>query len=153
MKVVNHYVSKEKQFKHQWISHQKSWQPEGNGNPLQCSCLGPRDGVAWWAAVYGVAQSRTRLKRLSTSMSLLIFSLMALSIPDRRVLRSLIIIVSESHSIMSDSLRPHGLYSPRNSPGQKTGVGSWSLLPGIFPTQGSHPGLSSCWQILYQLSH
>ena len=36
---------------------------EGNGNPLQCSCLGnPRDGGAWWAAVYGVTQSRTRLK-------------------------------------------------------------------------------------------
>ena len=41
---------------------------EGNGNPLQCSCLGnPRDGGAWWAAVYGVAQSRTQLKRLSSS--------------------------------------------------------------------------------------
>ena len=41
---------------------------EGNGNPLQCSCLeNPRDGEAWWAAVYGVAQSRTRLKRLSSS--------------------------------------------------------------------------------------
>ena len=41
---------------------------EGNGNPLQCSCLGnPRDGGAWWAAVYGVTQSRTRLKRLSSS--------------------------------------------------------------------------------------
>ena len=40
---------------------------EGNGNPLQCSCLeSPRDGEAWWAAVYGVAQSRTRLKRLSS---------------------------------------------------------------------------------------
>ena len=39
---------------------------EGNGNPLQCSCLeNPRDGGAWWAAVHGVAQSRTRLKRLS----------------------------------------------------------------------------------------
>ena len=41
---------------------------EGNGNPLQCSCLeNPRDGGAWWAAVYEVAQSRTRLKRLSSS--------------------------------------------------------------------------------------
>ena len=40
---------------------------EGNGNPLQCSCLeDPRDGGAWWAAVFGVAQSRTRLKRLSS---------------------------------------------------------------------------------------
>ena len=42
---------------------------EGNGNPVQCSCLeNPRDGGAWWAAVYGVAQSRTRLKRLSSSI-------------------------------------------------------------------------------------
>ena len=44
---------------------------EGNGNPLQCSCLeNPRDGGAWWASVYGVAQSRTRLKRLSSSSKL-----------------------------------------------------------------------------------
>ena len=43
---------------------------EGNGNPLQYSCLeNPRDGRAWWAAVYGVAQSRTRLKRPSSSSS------------------------------------------------------------------------------------
>ena len=45
---------------------------EGNGNPLQCSCLeNPRDGGAWWAAVYGVAQSQTRLKQLSSSMNIL----------------------------------------------------------------------------------
>ena len=43
---------------------------EGNGNPLQCSCLeNPRDGGAWWGAVYGIAQSRTRLKQLSSSSS------------------------------------------------------------------------------------
>ena len=43
---------------------------EGNGNPLQCSCLeNPRDGAAWWATVYGVAQSQTQLKRLSSSSS------------------------------------------------------------------------------------
>ena len=60
---------------------------------------------------------------------------------------------SESHSVMSDSLRPHGLYSPWNSPGQNTGVGSLSLLQGIFPTQGSNPGLPHYRWILYQLSH
>jgi len=44
---------------------------EGNGNPLQYSCLeNPRDGVPWWAAVYGVAQSRTQLKRLSSSSNI-----------------------------------------------------------------------------------
>ena len=43
---------------------------EGNGNPLQCSCLeNPKDGGAWWAAIYGVTQSRTRLKQLSSSSS------------------------------------------------------------------------------------
>ena len=43
---------------------------EGNGNPFQCSCLeNPRDGGAWWAAIYGATQSQTRLKRLSSSSS------------------------------------------------------------------------------------
>ena len=57
------------------------------------------------------------------------------------------------HSVVSDSLQPHGLYSPWNSLALKTGVGSLSLLQGIFPTQGSNPGLPHCRQILYQLSH
>ena len=64
---------------------------EGNGNPLQCSCLeNPRDGGAWWAAVYGVAQSRTRLKRLSSSSC--------------RIVRLYI-----RYSVMSNCLQPHGL--------------------------------------------
>ena len=58
-----------------------------------------------------------------------------------------------SHWVMSNSLWPHGLYSLWNSPGQNTGVGSLSLLHGIFPTQGSNPGLPHCRQILYPLSH
>ena len=60
---------------------------------------------------------------------------------------------SESRSVVSDSLRPQGLYSPWNSPGQNTGVGSLSPLQGIFPTQGSNPGFPPCGQILYHLSH
>ena len=60
---------------------------------------------------------------------------------------------SESHSIISNSLRPHGLYSPWNSPGQNTGVVSLSLLQGIFSTQGSNPGLAHCRRVLYQLNH
>ena len=60
---------------------------------------------------------------------------------------------SESHSAVSNSLRPHGLYNPWNSLGQKTGVNSHSLLQGTFLTQGSNPGLLYCRQILYQLSH
>ena len=52
---------------HNWVTS-LSCIGEGNGNPLQCSCLeNPRDGGAWWAAIHGVAQSRTRLKRLSSS--------------------------------------------------------------------------------------
>ena len=60
---------------------------------------------------------------------------------------------SESRQVVSDSLQPHGLYSPWNSPGQDTGVGSCSFPQGIFPTQGLNPGLLHCRQILYQLSH
>ena len=59
---------------------------------------------------------------------------------------------SESRSAVSNSLRHHGLYSPWNSPGQNTGVGSLSLLQGIFPTQRSNPDLHWTW-IIYQLSH
>ena len=59
----------------------------------------------------------------------------------------------ESHSVLSDSLQPHGLHSPWNSPGQNTGVGSLSLLQGIFSIQGLNPGLPHCRWILYQLSH
>ena len=60
---------------------------------------------------------------------------------------------SESGSVMSDTLWYNGLYSSWNSPGQNTGVGSLSLLQGIFPTQGSNPGLPHCRKILYRLSH
>ena len=61
-------------------------------------------------------------------------------------------------SVLSNSLRPHGLQPTRllcpwNSPGQNTGMGSLSLLQGIFPTQGSNPGLPHCRRVLYHLSH
>ena len=57
----------------------------------------------------------------------------------------------ESGSFMSDLCHPMGC--PWNSPGQNTGVGSFSLFQGIFPMQGSNPGLPHCRRILYQLSH
>ena len=59
----------------------------------------------------------------------------------------------ESHSVVSDSWLPHGLWSPWNSPGQNIRAGSLSLLQGIFPTPGSNPGLPHCRWLLYQLSH
>ena len=50
---------------------------EGNGNPLECSCLeNPRDGGAWWTAIYGAAQSRTRLKQLNNSSSRMIITIL-----------------------------------------------------------------------------
>ena len=60
---------------------------------------------------------------------------------------------SKNCSVVSDSLRHHGLYISWNSPDQNTGVGSLSLLQGIFPTQGSNPGLPHCRRILSQLSY
>ena len=63
------------------------------------------------------------------------------------------VMTCESHSVVSDSLQPRGLYSPWNSLGQNTGVDSLCLLQWIFPTQGLSPGLPRCRQVLYQLSH
>ena len=60
---------------------------------------------------------------------------------------------SAGRSVVSDSSQAHELYRPWNFPGQNTGVGSCSLLQGVFPTQGSNPGLPYCGWILYQLSH
>ena len=59
----------------------------------------------------------------------------------------------KSHSVVSNSLRPHGLFSPCSSPGQNTGVGNLSLLQWIFLTQESNQSLLHCRQILYQLSY
>ena len=60
---------------------------------------------------------------------------------------------SQRHSVMSNSLPPHGLYRPWSPPGQNSGVGSLFLLQGIFPTQESNRDLLPCRLILYQLSH
>ena len=63
-----------RRVRHDWatsLSLSLSCIGEGNGNPLQCSCLeNPRDGGAWWAAIYGVAQSQTQLKQLSSHSSI-----------------------------------------------------------------------------------
>ena len=68
------------------------------------------------------------------------------------------LLLSVNHSVMSNSLGPHALYSPRllspwTSPGKDVGVGSHSLLQGIFMTQGLNLVLLHCRQILYQVSH
>ena len=69
------------------------------------------------------------------------------------IFEHLIYIYDKSHSVVSDSLWPHGLYSPWDSPGQNTEVGSLSLLQSIFSNRGSNPGLLHCRWILYQVSH
>ena len=128
--------------------------------------------AAWWAAVYGVAQSRTRLKRLSSSSSKLykcpidcetLRKWVFVPIFVVHFIRTTYIIsknlfifkrqlnqhgfcsafspsINMTVKVMSNSLRPHGLYSPWDFPDQNTGVGSLSLLQGIFSTQGSNAG-------------
>jgi len=100
---------------------------EGNGNPLQCSCLeNPRDGGDWWAAVYGVTQSRTRLKWLSNSLdenqesypldwkrlearSKFSLALSPLKTAFLKEVKTLSQFSQLSHSVVSDSLWHHGL--------------------------------------------
>ena len=75
---------------------------EGNGNPLQCSSLeNPRDGGAWWASVYGIAQSRTRLKRLSSSSSSSILSITHLHQSSAHDFKSCISLLFSPHWIQS----------------------------------------------------
>ena len=86
---------------------------------------------AWWATVHGITESDTT-EQLSLSQG---------TSTNGQV-------ESERRSVVSHSLQPHGLYSPWNSPGQNTGVGSHSLLHRIFPAQGLNPDLLHCRWIL-----
>ena len=100
------------------------------------------------ATVRGVAKSRIRLSDFTSLQTMYTMAWKESESESE----------SQSHSIVSDSLRPHGLQPARplcpwNSPGQHTGVGCHVLLQGIFPTQVSNSGLSHCRWILYQLSH
>ena len=104
------------------------------------------DREAWHAAIHRVAKSRTQLSNWTE----LIYENGRPAGKPKMVKQ---VTWSKSYSVVSDSLQPHGLYSPCNSPGENTGVGSLSLLQGIFPTQGWNLGLPHCRQILYQLSH
>ena len=118
---------------------------EGNGNPLQCSCLeNPRDRGAWWAAVYGVTQSWTQLKWLSSSSS-----------------SSSSMYCMRACSVMSNFLQPYGLYPVRLLPPwgfsrQENWSGFHALLQVISPTQGLNLSLLHllyCRWILHALRH
>ena len=127
---------------HDWVLHfhfSLSCIGEGNGNPLQCSCLeNPRDRGAWWAAAYGVTQSRTRLKWLSSSSSRTIF---------RIILSNKVYcwLYSQRNKNFTSFLyllcdpRPARPLCPWNSPGKNTGVGSHSFLWGSS-VPGFEPG-------------
>ena len=121
---------------------------EGNGNPLQYSCLGnPMDRGAWQATVHGVAKELDTTGQLNNNNSCLHYCEYT---KERKW--------KWSHSVVSDSLRPCGLkpirlLCPWDSPGKNTGVGCHFLFQGIFPTQGSNPSLLHCRQMLYPLSH
>ena len=145
-------------------------------------CLeNPRDGGAWWAAVYGVAQSRTRLKQLRSSSSSRTPSCICVRMYRSHLLHSSLsghlgylhvsevvnkccyeqrgscccCLVLQSCPTLCDPMD----YSPLDSsvygdsPGKNTGVGCHALLQGIFQTQESNLGLPHCRQILYYLSH
>ena len=75
------------------------------------------------------------------------------SFSSQQMLYSKAVYAQHLHSVVSDSVWPHCLCRPWNSPGQNTGVGSLPLLQGIFPTQGSNPGLLHCREILYHLGN
>ena len=137
------------------------------------------DRGAWSDAVHGIAKSRTWLSDLTTISSLL-RSWVGFHKGSAFLLKTLfcyhlhcIKIYVEKKRLKGKNkdnnngchwrvvkvirscptLRHHGLHSPCNSPGQNSGVGSCSLLQGIFQTQGSNPRPLHCRQILYQLSH
>ena len=98
---------------------------EGNGNPLQCSCLeSPRDGGAWWAAVYGVAQSRTRLSDAAAAAYLCQCRFVSLS---PSFLPSLCPQVCSLH-LQLHRWQPTRLPRPWDSPGKNAGVGCHFLL-------------------------
>ena len=114
---------------------------EGNGNPLWYSCLeNPRDGGAWWAAVYGAAQNRTRLKRLSSSSSSLRAFMHMIQYYWYYYNMTVFLLVTQLRQTL---LQPHGLWlagllCPWVFPGKNTGVGCHIFLQGIFPNQGSN---------------
>ena len=101
--------------------------------------LNPCDYKIWWKYIYDRSFFKSSIYNLPSHFNMKTYVFISYESE------------SESRSVVSDSL--HGLYRPWNSPGQNTGVGSLSLLQGIFPTQGLNPGLPHCRQILYQLSH
>ena len=114
-----------------------------------------RDTEAWCVAVHGVIKSQTPLGDWTATKAMLIkWNYYTIKI-DSTIKISL---SKWSHSVVSNSLRPHGLQltrllHPWGFPGKSTEVGCYFLLQRIFPTQGLNPGLPHCRQMLYHLNH
>ena len=142
---------------------------EGNGNPLQCSCLeNPRDRGAWWAAIYGISQSWTRLKRLSSSSSssskkekkptsfIIKYKISKSARGKKKIplgrgpdgfIRELVLSNTQRTCMHACILSPFSRVQlsrrlcPWDSADKTTGVGCHAVLQESFPTQGSNPCL------------
>ena len=144
------------------LTWRRAWQP----TPVFLS-ENLMDQGAWRATVCRSAQSQTQLRWLSTHYYLIKytskwevspkinnFGMKKVSVPQEHIITINTYILNEKvKSKLSPNLCNPTVYSPWNSPGQNTGVGSLCLLQRIFPTQGSDPGLPHCKRVLYQLSH
>ena len=132
---------------------------EGNGSPLQCSCLeNPRDGGAWWAAIYGVAQSWTRLKRLSSSSSSYLFCYLSVSICVYMciyIIHFVAVVQQVSHVRLFAN--PTDCSPPGSSVYGISRQEYWSKLlcpsPGDLPDPGIKPESPACQADSLPLSH
>ena len=115
---------------------------DGQGSLVCCSPWGLKIGHNWATELNGT------FSHLPSATTMSFYCYPCMQIPPVWLL-----LLVKSCLVMSNSLQPQGLFSPWNSPGQNTGMGSHYLLQGTFPTQGSNPGLPHYRQILYQLNH
>ena len=122
---------------------------EGNGNPLQCAYLeNPRDGGAWWAADYGVAQSRTWLKRLSSGSSRTVAHRAPLSMGFSRQEYWSGLLCPSAGDLLDPRIKPTSLTSPALAGGFFTTSTTWEtqMPPYLLPKEGPYMGPSQNWQ-------
>ena len=137
----------------------------GNGDAQWNRKSLPVKSLVWWSRnkanswLWWVGKGTRRSRKKGLSNEIMWFQLLAQRVKRGQIIQPL----CSAKELVAYSMKKWKLlshlrllatpYSPWNSPGWNTGVGSHSLFQGIFPTQGSNPGLPQCRQILYQLSH